>query len=184
LAGRLKIGRQEGETWKQDEVAVYLVGSYRNGGSGMLDAETVVMRATNSDLELARQAVDVYLATSQHPTSLDDTALREFLADPRTYLILATREGKVLGTLYGYALSHPHRPEPQFFLYGIDVRPEHRNQGIGTALVCQFVIEAKREKAFEVWVLTDVANRSAIAMYAHAGFQRRGLGEVMLELAL
>jgi ribosomal protein S18 acetylase RimI-like enzyme len=120
----------------------------------------------------------------QHPTSLDDNALREFLGDRRKYLMLATRQGKVLGSLYGYALSHPHRAEPQFFLYGIDVRPEHRNQGIGTALVRQFVIEAKREKAFEVWVLTDEANRSAIAMYAHAGFQRRGLGEAMLELAL
>ena len=150
----------------------------------MLDAETVVMRATNSDLELARQAVDVYLATSERRTSLDDSALREFLGDRRKYLILATRKGKVLGSLYGYALSHPHRPEPQFLLYGIDVRPEHRNQGIGTALVCQFVSEAKREKAFEVWVLTDEANRSAMAMYARAGFQRRGLGEAMLELAV
>jgi ribosomal protein S18 acetylase RimI-like enzyme len=166
-------------------VAVYLVGSYRTGGSGMIDADTVVMRATNSDFELARQAVkDVYLATSQHRTSLDETALREFLSDGRKYLILATRKGKVVGTLYGYALSHPHRPEPQFFLYGIDVRPEHRNQGIGTALVRQFVIEAKRVKAFEVWVLTDEANRSAMAMYARAEFQRRGLGEAMLELAL
>ena len=44
----------------------------------MIDADTVVMRATNSDFELARQAVeDVYLATSQHRTSLDETALRE-----------------------------------------------------------------------------------------------------------
>jgi len=57
---------------------VYLVGSYHTGGSGMIDADTVVMRATNSDFELARQAVeDVYLATSQHRTSLDETALRE-----------------------------------------------------------------------------------------------------------
>lgn len=179
------MGGQHGETWKQAKIAVYRVGSHRNGGSGMLDAETVVMRATNSDLELARQAVnDVYLATSQHRTSLDDTALREFLDDPGKYLILATREGKVVGTLYGYALSHPHRREPQFFLYGIDVRPEHRNQGIGSALVRQFVSEAKRERAFEVWVLTHDANRSALAMYAHAGFQRCGSGEVMLELAL
>jgi hypothetical protein len=35
-----------------------------------------------------------------------------------------------------------------------------------------------------VWVLTDEANRSAMAMYARAEFQRRGLGEAMLELAL
>jgi ribosomal protein S18 acetylase RimI-like enzyme len=169
---------------EQGEVAVYRVGSYRIGGSGMLDADTMVMRATRSEFELARQTVDVYLATSQRRTSLDDTALREFLSDRRKYLMLATRQAKVLGSLHGYALSHPHRAEPQFFLYGIDVRPEHRNQGIGRALVRQFVIEAKREKAFEVWVLTDEANRSAMAMYARAGFQRRGLGEAMMELAL
>jgi ribosomal protein S18 acetylase RimI-like enzyme len=157
----------------------------RAGGLWMLNAEITVLRATISDLELARQAVaEVYLATSQHPTRVDDTALQEFLADSRKYLMMATREGNVLGTLYGYALSHPHRPEPQFFLYGIDVRPEHRNRGIGTALIRRFVEEARQAKAFEVWVLTNERNHSAMAMYAHVGFQRCGRGEVMLEIAL
>lgn len=151
----------------------------------MLDPETVVLRATTSDLELARRAIiDLNLPTSQHRVKFDKAALREYLADSKKYLMLAMRKRQVLGSLYGYALKHPHRREPQFFLYGIDVRAEYRNQGIGTALVHHFIAEAKRAQAFEVWVLTNRTNRSAMAMYAHAGFRRSGFGEVMLELAL
>jgi GNAT superfamily N-acetyltransferase len=90
----------------------------------------------------------------------------------------------VVGSLYGYALQRPDRRETPVFLYSIDVRPEYWNRGIGTALVEQFINEGRRAGAFEIWVLTNESNKGAMAMYAHAGLQRRNVGDVMLELAL
>jgi ribosomal protein S18 acetylase RimI-like enzyme len=77
-----------------------------------------------------------------------------------------------------------YRREPQFFIYGIDVRVQHQNRGVGTALVDRFISEARREKAFEVWVLTNHTNAPAVAMYERAGLKRCGDAEAMLELAL
>lgn len=151
----------------------------------MLSRDTELLRATVSDMKVARQAIaDVNLSSSQHRLALDEVALHEFLSDPRHYLIVAICDGKVLGSLYGYALRHPYRREPQFFIYGIDVRVEHQNRGVGTALVDRFVSEARRENAFKVWVLTNHTNVPAMAMYQRAGLKRCGDAEAMLELAL
>jgi hypothetical protein len=99
----------------------------------MLSPDTELLRATVSDMNLARQAIaDINLSSSHHRLALDDLALHEFLSDTRHYLIVAICDGKVLGSLYGYALRHPYRREPQFFIYGIDVRVQHQNRGVGT----------------------------------------------------
>jgi ribosomal protein S18 acetylase RimI-like enzyme len=151
----------------------------------MSDLEITILRATSSEIELARQALrEITLATSHHRPPLDDAALAEFLANPRHYFLLAAEREKVVGSLYGYALQHPYRREPQFFLYGIDVRPECRNRKIGTALVDQFINEARLAGAFEVWVLTNESNRAAMSMYAHAGLTRPNPDDAMLNLTL
>ncbi len=151
----------------------------------MLNRKIVLLRATSSHIELARQAIaEVTLSTSHYRLPLDEVALAEFLANPGHYLVLAMEEEKVVGSLYGYALRHPYRREPQFFLYGIDVRPEYRNQKIGSALVDQFITEAKLAGAFEVWVLTNESNKPAMAMYRHSGLKRSSTDDVMLSLTL
>src|SRR5690349_10282237 len=115
-----------------------------------------ILRATASNLEFAREAIaEVTLATSHNNLPLDEVAVAEFLANPAHYLVLAIEQKRVVGSLYGYALRHPYRREPQFFLYGIDVRPEYWNRKIGSALLDQFITEAKLAGAFEVWVLTN-----------------------------
>jgi ribosomal protein S18 acetylase RimI-like enzyme len=151
----------------------------------MLNPKIVLLRATSSHLDLAQQGIaEVNLPTSHHRLPLDKTALGEFLANPARFLILAIEEERVVGSLYGYALRHPYRREPQFFLYGIDVRPEYRNQQIGSALVDEFITEAKLAGAFEVWVLTSESNKAAMVMYAHSGLERSSTDDVMLSLTL
>jgi GNAT superfamily N-acetyltransferase len=135
-----------------------------------------ILRATRADLLLARQAIlEVHQRTPQ-----DETALLEFLSDLARHLLLALEAGRVVGSLSGFALRHPHRREPQFLLYEIDVRPECQTRGIGQALVERFISEAKAAGAFEVWVLTNQSNQAAMAMYAHCGFQRPNQDDVML----
>jgi GNAT superfamily N-acetyltransferase len=148
------------------------------------DQEIKFLRAGRDDFWLAREAVRVNMSSSQDPLSLHDSDLGNFLADPSNYLVMAIHEGKVVGSLYGYALKHPHRWQPQFLLYEIDVLPDHRNRGVGRRLVESFIDEARQAGAFEVWVLTHETNKPAMAVYAHCGFRRCSTGEAMLEIGL
>jgi ribosomal protein S18 acetylase RimI-like enzyme len=139
-----------------------------------------IVRASVDQLELARQAV-----TQVHArTPCDALALKKLLDDPMCYLLLAMDENRVVGSLNGHALRHPHRADPAFLLYEIDVRPEFRNRGIGKALVNAFTEEARRAGASEIWVLTSAANEPAMAMYEACGYRRRNLDDVMLERRL
>ena len=140
--------------------------------------ELVIVRAGAADLELAAEAV----RHVHERDVLDDGALGEFLSDNSRYLILALENSRVVGSLNGYALKHPDRREPAFFLYEIDVREECRNRGIGRALVNRFTAEARAAGAFEVWVVTNQSNGPAMAMYQHCGFTRPNPNDVILEI--
>ena len=139
-----------------------------------------ILRAGPNDLELARQAV-----TELHGRTIaDESELRAFLSDRTCCLMLAVAAGRVLGSLVGYSLPWPLRPQPQFLLYEIDVRPDSRRLGIGTALVNAFTNEARAVHAHEVWVLTNESNAAAMKLYETCGYRRGNHDDVMFSLEL
>jgi len=139
-----------------------------------------IVRAALPQLELARQAV----REVHGRTSLGQSALEEFLSDPAHYLLLAVENSRPIGSLNGYALKKPHRSEPEFFLYEIDVRPECRNRGIGKRLVNRFVVEARSAGASDVWVLTNQSNGPAMAMYERCGLRRLNRDDACWQMTL
>jgi ribosomal protein S18 acetylase RimI-like enzyme len=142
--------------------------------------EVIVLRAGEAHLDLARQAI----AEVHGRTAGEDAAILEFLSDKERYLLLALEGERVAGSLTGYALRQPHRREPQFLLYEIDVRPERRRCGIGRALVRSFIDAARDAGAFEIWVLTNDSNEAARRLYASGGFRRQNQDDLMLNLML
>lgn len=90
----------------------------------------------------------------------------------------------MIGSLNGYALTHPHRPEPQFLLFEIDVRESRRREGIGSALINAFIEEAHRLDAFGIWVVTDHQNAEAEAMYRKCGLQTSELDDAVFSVEL
>lgn len=144
------------------------------------DPTFTIIRASGATEDLAREAI-----VELHGRALmDETAIADFLRDPTHYLLLALEGQRVIGSLVGYSLQHPHRCDPQFLLYEIDVRPERRNRGVGTALVERFIAQARAVGAFEVWVLTNESNRAATAMYSRCGLTRPNRDDVMLSSTL
>jgi ribosomal protein S18 acetylase RimI-like enzyme len=139
-----------------------------------------IVRAKTADVELAREAM---LELHERKT-FDHDAMVKFLSDPASYLFLALEDGRVAGSLFGYALAHPPMCEPQFLLYEVDVRPQTRRRGIGKALVQAFIAAARTAGAFEVWVITNQSNAAAMAMYAACGLRRENPDDVMLALPL
>jgi GNAT superfamily N-acetyltransferase len=138
----------------------------------MQEHPIAVLRLSDLDLELARKAM-----TEVNGRAVNDVAVQEFLRDPSCYLIVA---------LNGYALRRPYRPEPQFLLYEVDVRPNWQNQGIGKKLVSAFIEEARRRGAFEVWVLTERSNETAVSVYRHCGLSQENpdANAVMMNILL
>jgi ribosomal protein S18 acetylase RimI-like enzyme len=69
-------------------------------------------------------------------------------------------------------------------LYEIDVRPESRRRGVGSALVNAFTDAARAAGAFEVWVVSNESTPAAIALYLKCGYRRENDDDVMLSLEL
>jgi ribosomal protein S18 acetylase RimI-like enzyme len=137
-----------------------------------------VFRASATDAELARIA----LAEVHERKSVEETAITAFLNDSSCFLFLAVENGKVLGSLNGYALRHPNRPQPQFLLYEIDVRPDCRRRGVGLALVNAFTDAARAAGAFEVWVVSNESTPAALALYRKCRYRRDNEDDVMLSI--
>jgi ribosomal protein S18 acetylase RimI-like enzyme len=139
-----------------------------------------ILRATRTDLSLATAAV----AQVHQRLPLDESALAVFLDDRSNILLLAMRGERVVGSLIGHSLRRPHDRAPQFLLYEIDVLPEHRQSGIGKALVEGFVDKANAAGANEVWVLTNRSNVAAMSMYRACGFDPEHQDDVMMRRIL
>jgi GNAT superfamily N-acetyltransferase len=101
-----------------------------------------------------------------------------FLGRPETALLIVEHGDDVAGWVYGHELLHPDG-EKTMLLYALDVASAHRGQGWGQALVSAFVGHASSRGCTEVWVLTDNANRAAMATYAAAGGSTNGGGPAM-----
>ena len=62
------------------------------------------------------------------------------------------------------------------------VRPEHRRQGVGKALLEYVIGQARAEGALRVMLLTDGDNHSAQALYRRSGFRDSAMLAMRLKL--
>src|SRR4051794_30249907 len=85
-------------------------------------SKVTLHRASITDLDLVRQSLEEV----NHRNIENDNAILDFLSDRNNFLLLAMREGRVLGALNGYSLRRPNTTAPQFFLYEINVHQDHR----------------------------------------------------------
>ena len=139
-----------------------------------------IIRADLSHIQLAVEALQNVHGRKNVSTS----TTRAFLERSENVLLLACQGDQVIGSLNGYSLIHPDRSSPQFLLYEIDVLPSFQNKGVGQTLVGAFIDLARQYQAFEVWVLTNASNGSAMKMYQKCGFKRKNQDDVMLNMML
>jgi len=79
------------------------------------------------------------------------------------------RGAEIDGELVGYAVYG--YDGDAFSLMNIAAVPSARRQGIGRALMEDFLAEAGREGAREVWLEVSVENPAALALYRRYGFE-------------
>jgi ribosomal protein S18 acetylase RimI-like enzyme len=122
-------------------------------------------------------AADVF----DHPARLAFTArfLGTRLPDPRSILVLAERDGQIVGFASGTVLDHPDKP-PELFLQELGVNAAAQGRGIGRALVARIRAEGRARGCRVTWVLTEDDNAAARATYRAAGGEE-ATGVVLFE---
>jgi len=92
-----------------------------------------------------------------------------FLASDGHHLLVAVDEDDhPIGFVSGVETTHPDKGT-EMFLYELSVDPEHRNQGVGRALVRALADLARGRGCYGMWVGTEPDNAAALATYRAAG---------------
>ena len=79
---------------------------------------------------------------------------------------VAEREGRIVA--YGVLMLAPGEAQ----ILNVSVVPDARRDGLGRALVYQFIDDARRLGAEQCFLEVRVSNNAAIALYESAGFTR------------
>lgn len=92
----------------------------------------------------------------------------KFLASEGHQLLVALEDDEPIGFVSGVETTHPDKGT-EMFLYELSVHPEHRNRGVGRALVGALAELARGRGCYGMWVGTEADNAAALATYRAAG---------------
>lgn len=110
------------------------------------------------------------------PVSMTAEAVRRDLlgAAPRATLLVAERDGSLIGFVTGNLVYDAVRAADAFLLNDLFVLPEARRQGAGRALVARLAALARRHGAACLWWGVDLGDEEALRFYAALGAEDEG----------
>jgi ribosomal protein S18 acetylase RimI-like enzyme len=122
-----------------------------------------IVRLGPGDEHVVRGGADLFDAP---PT---DEWTARFLSSEGHHLLVAVSDGGgPIGFVSGVETTHPDKGT-EMFLYELSVHPEHRNRGVGRALVRALAQLARGRGCYGMWVATEAGNAAALAAYRAAG---------------
>jgi aminoglycoside 3-N-acetyltransferase I len=83
--------------------------------------------------------------------------------------LVATRKGKVVGSLTAFTLPSVYYPASELYIYDFAVRPACQRQGIGTAMLKELRDHCTRSGIKEIFVQADRPDHHAIEFYQKNG---------------
>lgn len=119
-------------------------------------------------LQSGDEAVLEHVAPDVFDNPIDPALTREFLADPRHHIVVAVDDGLVVGFASGVDYVHPDKPA-ELWINEVGVASSHHGQGLGTALMRALLQVGRDHGCREAWVLTNVGNTAARALYVSVG---------------
>lgn len=123
---------------------------------------------TDYQIRRATSAEEILAASRLLDNPAKPEWAQRFLTEPAHHLLLAWIEDKAVGFISGVETTHPDKGT-EMFLYELGVDEEHRNRGIGRALVAELKRLAAERGCYGMWVLTDRDNSAALKTYRAAG---------------
>ncbi|MER7073605.1 GNAT family N-acetyltransferase [Terrabacter sp. NPDC000476] len=140
-----------------------------------------IRRATRDDVPaiVAMLADDPLGAAREDPadTATYDAAYDRVAADPAQHLVVAEREGAVVGTLQlSVVPGLSRRGTTRTVIEGVRVARDERGSGLGTELVTWAVQESRRLGAGLVQLTSDASRTDARRFYERLGFVASHVG--------
>lgn len=111
---------------------------------------------------LERVAIDVF------DRAIDPDYLSAYLAEPNQHMIIALRDGEVVGQIRALRYKHPDKAD-EFFIENLGVTPALQRQGIATQLLRAMLKLSQDLDCQEVWVATEDNNKTARRFYESFG---------------
>lgn len=137
---------------------------------------TDILHLASSDLPLMEALLttfgeafdDVDTYTARRPSA---DYLRRLLDGESFIALAAVKDGVVVGGLAAYELKKFEQERSEIYIYDLAVAPEHRREGIATALIAKLKDVAARRGAYVIFVQADtsVEDEPAIALYTKLG---------------
>ena len=112
---------------------------------------------------------------------IDANLLYEFLNDHRHHMVLAIKDGLIIGMATGVHYIHPDKPN-ELWVNEVGVTPDFQNQGIGRALMKHLLNYAKQIGCENAWLGTEPDNVAARALYCALGAREETMVYVTFDL--
>ncbi|GAB2864867.1 GNAT family N-acetyltransferase [Streptomyces deserti] len=105
------------------------------------------------------------------------SALERFSADPNQHLVVAVREGRVVGTLQLTIVPGlSRRGATRSIIEGVRIHADERGSGLGTQLIEWAIDESRRQGCQLVQLTSDTTRTDAHRFYERLGFTASHVG--------
>ncbi|MFK4069493.1 GNAT family N-acetyltransferase [Streptomyces sp. NPDC029674] len=118
-------------------------------------------------------------ATRESPDDLSPyiTAFERLVSDPNQHLVVAEREGRVVGTLQLTIIPGLSRKgSTRSIIEGVRVHADERGSGLGTRFIEWAVEESRRQGCQLVQLTSDATRTDAHRFYERLGFSASHVG--------
>ncbi|MGW5096159.1 N-acetyltransferase family protein [Streptomyces nodosus] len=144
-------------------------------------ADLEIRRATADDLPaiVAMLADDPLGAQRESPEDLTPylSALERLNGDPNQHLVVAVREGRLVGTLQLTIIPGLSRKgATRSLIEAVRVHADERGSGLGTRLIEWAVDESRRQNCQLVQLTSDATRTDAHRFYERLGFEASHVG--------
>ncbi|CAM5524153.1 GNAT family N-acetyltransferase [Streptomyces canus] len=105
------------------------------------------------------------------------SALERLSSDPNQHLVVATREGRVVGTLQLTVVPGlSRRGATRSIIEGVRIHADERGSGLGTRLIEWAIEESRRQDCQLVQLTSDTTRTDAHRFYERLGFTASHVG--------
>ncbi|MFJ6884483.1 GNAT family N-acetyltransferase [Streptomyces californicus] len=145
----------------------------------MSDLEIRPVTADDLASVVAMLADDPLGAQRESPEDLTpyEEALQRLTDDPNQHVVVAVREGRVVGTLQLTIVPGlSRRGATRSIIEGVRIHGDERGSGLGTQLIQWAVDESRRQDCRLVQLTSDVTREDAHRFYERLGFSASHVG--------
>jgi ribosomal protein S18 acetylase RimI-like enzyme len=117
---------------------------------------------------LGQVAADVFDET------IDSKLLTAYLSEANHHMIVALKDGEVVGQIRAVIHKHPDRPD-ELYIDNLGVTPSLQRQGIATKLLNAMLELGKILGCKDAWLATEQGNEQAKRFYESYGIEAEGM---------